>query len=111
MKRGVKVRIIVSGDYTESETIRSVSRVTWGSLLEGGAEIAEYQPTIYHGKVLIVGRLLVSVGATNFDNRSLRLDDEAPVSIFAATFAIGQTKIFDADLPRSRPIANGEWRA
>ena len=111
MKRDVKVRIIVSGDNTHIETVRSVSRATWGSLLGGGAVIAEYKPTIHHGKVLIVGRVLVSVGSTNFDNRSFRLNDKATLNIFDATFAIGQTKIFDADLPRSRPIANAEWRA
>lgn len=76
IKRGVRVRIIVPGDHTDIETVRSVSRATWGPLLEGGAVIAEYQPTMYHCKVLIVDRLLVSVGSTNFDNRSFRLKDE-----------------------------------
>ena len=93
MKRDVKVRIIVSGDYTDSETALSVSRATWGSLLHGGAVIAEYKPTIHHGKVLSVGRVLVSVGATNFDNRSFRFNDKATLNIFDATFAIGQKNI------------------
>ena len=110
MKRGVKVRIIVPGEHTDSETVRSASRATWGPLLQAGAVIAEYQPTMYHCKVLIVDELLVSVGSTNFDNRSFRLNDEATLNIFDASFAAEQIKIFNADLALSRPITRAEWQ-
>ena len=46
----------------------------WGQLLEAGVQIAEYQPTMLHCKVLVLDGLWVSVGSTNFDNRSLRLN-------------------------------------
>lgn len=111
LKRGVKVRIIVPGDHTDSETVRSASRATWGPLLQSGAVIAEYQPTMYHCKVLIVDGLLVSVGSTNFDNRSFRLNDEATLNILDATFASAQTKIFDADMALSKSITHAEWAA
>ena len=39
--------------------------------------IYEYLPTMYHCKVMVVDDLWVSVGSTNFDNRSFRLNDEA----------------------------------
>lgn len=109
MKRGVKVRIVVPGGHTDSETVRSASRATWGPLLAAGAVIAEYQPTMYHCKVMIVDGLLVSVGSTNFDNRSFRLNDEATLNIFDAAFAKQQTAIFDADLGLSRQITFAEW--
>lgn len=111
MKRGVKVRIVVPGGHTDSETVRSASRATWGPLLAAGAVIAEYQPTMYHCKVMIIDDLLVSVGSTNFDNRSFRLNDEATLNIFDATFAKQQTAIFDADLGLSRQITFAEWAA
>ena len=50
-------------------------------MLQAGAEIHEFQPTMYHCKVMIVDGLLVSVGSTNFDNRSFRLNDEANLNI------------------------------
>jgi cardiolipin synthase A/B len=62
IKRGVKLRIVVPGEHIDSDTVRSASRATWGPLLEAGAVIAEYGPTMYHCKVMIVDRLLVSVG-------------------------------------------------
>jgi cardiolipin synthase A/B len=111
MKRGVKLRIVVPGEHIDSETVRSASRAKWGPLLAAGAVIAEYKPTMYHCKVMIVDGLLVSVGSTNFDNRSFRLNDEATLNILDAEFARQQTAIFDADLSRSRPISLAEWRA
>jgi len=36
---------------------------------------------MYYCKVLIVDGLLVSVGSTNFDNRSFRLNDEATLNV------------------------------
>ena len=111
MKRGVKLRIIVPGGHTDSETVRSASRARWGPLFLAGAVIAEYQPTMYHCKVMIVDGLLVSVGSTNFDNRSFRLNDEATLNIVDATFAGAQTAIFETDLGHSRAVSFAQWSA
>ena len=111
MKRGVKLRIVVPGEHIDSDTVRSASRATWGPLLEAGAVIAEYLPTMYHCKVMIVDGLLVSVGSTNFDNRSFRLNDEATLNVLDAEFARQQTVVFESDLSRSRPISLAQWRA
>jgi cardiolipin synthase len=111
IKRGVKLRIVVPGQHIDSDTVRSASRATWGPLLEAGAVIAEYGPTMYHCKVMIVDGLLVSVGSTNFDNRSFRLNDEATLNILDAEFAKQQSMIFETDLGRSRRISLAQWRA
>ena len=109
MKRGVKLRIVVPGEHIDSETVRSASRASWGPLLAAGAVIAEYAGTMYHCKVMTVDNLLVSVGSTNFDNRSFRLNDEATLNIIDAEFASEQTTIFETDLGRSRRISHLEW--
>ena len=110
LKRGVKLRIVVPGPHIDSETVRQASRARWEPLLAAGAVIAEYQPTMYHCKMMIVDGLLVSVGSTNFDNRSFRLNDEATLNIFDAEFAAQQTIIFEDDLAQSRQISLAEWR-
>ena len=110
MARGVKLRIVVPGEHIDSETVRSASRSMWGPLLAGGATIAEYRPTMFHTKVMIVDDLLVSVGSTNFDNRSFRLNDEATLNILDAKFAQQQRAIFDADLALSQPITLAHWQ-
>ena len=110
LARGVKLRIVVPGEHIDSDTVRSASRATWGPLLAAGAIIAEYQPTMYHCKVMIVDGLLVSVGSTNFDNRSFRLNDEATLNIMDSEFAKQQRVIFEADLALARPISYEQWQ-
>ncbi len=109
IQRGVKVRIIVPGEHIDSDTVRSASRARWGDLLSAGAVIAEYQPTMFHCKVMIVDQILVSVGSTNFDNRSFRLNDEATLNVMDSKFAKQQTAIFEEDLALSRQITFAQW--
>jgi cardiolipin synthase len=109
-QRGVRVRIITPGPLIDAETVRRASRARWGPLLEAGVEIAEFQPTMFHCKVLIVDTLLVSVGSTNFDNRSFRLNDEANLNVLDADFARRQVEVFEQDWRRSRPVTLDAWR-
>ena len=111
MKRGVKLRIVVPGKHIDSDAVRSASRATWGPLLQAGATIAEYKPTMYHCKLMIVDGLLTSVGSTNFDNRSFRLNDEATLNIVDQAFASAQTAVFEADLEQAHPVSYAEWQA
>ena len=108
-KRGVKVRIITPGDDIDSAIVRAASRARWGPLLQAGIEIAEYQPTMYHVKALVVDSLMVSVGSTNFDNRSFSLNDEANLNIVDAAFATEQVKIFDDDWKKAKIITFAAW--
>ncbi len=111
LRRGVHIRIIVPGKITDSETVRAASKAMWGRLLEAGAEIYEYQPTMYHCKVMVVDRLLTSVGSTNFDQRSFRINDEANLNVYDAAFAAQQADVFEEDLKRSRRVTLQEWQA
>jgi len=108
-KRGVRVEIIVPGKYVDTAVTRRAGRSRWGPLLEAGAEIYEYGPTMYHCKVMIVDDLMTSVGSTNFDSRSFRLNDEANLNIFDVDFAAGQSAAFENDKAQSRRITFEEW--
>jgi cardiolipin synthase A/B len=109
-KRGVDVELIVPGTKIDSELSRKASRSRWGDLLEAGVEIYEYQPTMYHCKVMVVDDLWVSVGSTNFDNRSFRLNDEANLNVYDADFARRQTKDFEDDRKKAHRVTLAEWR-
>lgn len=110
LKRGVKVQIIVPGEHSDAEIVQNASRARWGYLLVAGAEIYQYQPTMYHCKVLIIDSLMVSVGSTNFDPRSFRLNDEANLNIYAVDFARRQVEVFNDDLSRSHRVSLHEWQ-
>ncbi len=98
------------GKHIDTEIVRKASRARWGELLEAGAQIYEYQPTMFHCKMLVVDRLMVSVGSTNFDNRSFRLNDEANLNVYDREFAEAVTAVFEADLRSARRITHAEWR-
>ena len=109
MKRRVKVRIIMPGPITDASLVRRASRSTWGQILQAGAEIYEFQPTMFHCKVLVIDGVWTSVGSTNFDNRSFRLNDEANLNIYDRAFAQAQIAVFEADRARSRRITFADW--
>lgn len=111
LQRGVKVRILMPGTRTDSEPVRRASRARWGELLEAGAEMYEYQPTMFHCKVMVVDDVWVSVGSTNFDSRSFRLNDEANLNIYDHDFAARQSEIFEDDLKKSRRFTRAAWQA
>jgi cardiolipin synthase len=108
-KRGVEVRIIVPGPHIDSDVVRAASHSLWGDLLKAGVKIAEYQPTMFHVKALVVDSLLVSVGSTNFDNRSFILNDEANLNMLDAAFAKQQEAIFEDDWKHARPYSLQKW--
>ena len=109
-ERGVKVEIIVPGAKTDAAIVKHASRARWGSLLRAGVKIYEYQPTMYHHKMMIVDDVFVSVGSANFGNRSFRLNDEANLNIYDATFAAEQVKVFDDDKRKSRLMTRSEFK-
>jgi cardiolipin synthase len=108
-RRGVDVRIIVPGPEIDSEVTRAASRRKWAPLLEAGVSISEFQPTMFHCKVMVVDDLWVSVGSTNFDNRSFRLNAEANLNVIDRRLALEERRAFEKDRARSHLITLEEW--
>ncbi len=101
-RRGVRIEVITPGPKTDQPLVRRASRSRWGSLLEAGIRIYEFRPTNFHCKLMLADGVWSSVGSTNFDNRSFRLNDEANLNIHDAQFARRMEEIFEADKRRSR---------
>lgn len=109
-ERGVSVDIIVPGVTADKDVVRAASRHFWGDLLEVGVRIHEYHPTMYHAKLMTIDGSWATVGSTNFDERSFRLNDEANLAAFDPDFVAEQNRVFDADLARTREVTLDEWR-
>ncbi len=108
-RRGVDVQIIVPGPLIDSEVTRAASRRKWAPLLEAGISISEFQPTMFHCKVMVVDDLWVSVGSTNFDSRSFRLNAEANLNVIDRGLASQERRAFEKDRLRSRRITLDDW--
>jgi cardiolipin synthase len=110
LQRGVAVHILTPGPCMDAETVRRASRATWGVLLAGGARMLEYQPTMFHCKVLVVDERFVSVGSTNFDPRSFQLNDETNLNVYDERLAREAIAVFERDAAHSLPITYDAWR-
>ena len=108
-KRGVQIEVITPGTI-DANVVRRASRARWDELIEAGVEFYEYQPSLFHCKVMIVDDIWTSVGSTNFDNRSFRLNDEANLNVYDADFAREQIETFAQDKERSRRVTFEEWK-
>jgi len=108
--RGVRVRILVPGRHIDHRVVRKASRALWGPLLRAGVEIYEYLPTMYHCKAMVVDERMVSVGSTNFDNRSFQLNDEANLNVYDAQFAQAMRGSFENDLKDARAVSLQHWQ-
>jgi cardiolipin synthase len=108
-RRGVRVRVLLPGPHIDSDTVRIASKGEWGPLLREGVEIHVYQPTMLHTKMLVVDTELVSVGSTNFDLRSFRLNDEASLNVFDVGFAEQMTAVFELDLRDATAFTYAMW--
>jgi len=103
-KRGVKVEIMLPGEHIDQKNVRRSSRKRWQRLLRAGVRIYEYQPTMNHTKLMVVDHEFVSIGSTNFDPRSLSINDEANVNVMNREFARSQEVIFERDLAKCREM-------
>jgi len=69
--RGVDVKILVPGPYHDEPAVRRASRRTWPALLVGNVELYEFQPTMIHGKIVLVdGAGRPSARSTSIPGRS-----------------------------------------
>ncbi len=107
--RDVRVRILLPGPHIDAITVKIASKIDWGELLRAGAEIHVYQPTMLHTKLLVIDAEFVSVGSTNFDMRSIRLNDEASLNLYSSDFGAQMTAVFEADLQSAEPYSLSQW--
>ena len=110
LERGVKVRILVPGRKSDHLLTRSASRGGYGPLLEAGADVYEYQPSMIHAKILCIDGLWAVVGSTNFDNRSFGINDEVNLAVRDPAVALRLETDMANDLNQSRLISLEDWR-
>lgn len=109
VRRGVDVRIIVPGEYTDVPIVRHAGRFFYSHLLKRGIRMFEYLPTMMHAKTMVVDGIWTTIGSSNFDDRSFRLNDEVNVNIFDAEIAARMEQMFFEDLARSEEITRRQF--
>ena len=108
-ERGVKVIVLTPGKHSDHLITRSSARRRYGELLKSGVEVYEYRPAMIHAKTMVIDGLWSIVGSTNFDNRSLGLNDEVNVALRDRELAGRLEEDFREDLSHSRQITYEHW--
>ena len=110
VKRGVEVHLMVPGRNTDSPFVRRAGCYLYEGLMRAGVRLYEFEPTLAHQKIVIVDGIWSHIGSTNFDARSLALNEEAGVGLRDATVAAELRRSFERDLERSREMDPDRWR-
>ena len=108
-RRGVDVRIMVSGIRNDNWLARYNSVRLFGRLLVAGIEIHEFNRTMLHQKTMVVDRRWVTVGTTNFDNRSFAHNEESNVGVLDRRLARQLHDIFLEDLSVFDRVTMEAW--
>ena len=109
VRRGVDVRVIVPGELVDVPIVRQASRFHYDDMLRRGIRLWEYQPTMMHAKTMVADGIWTTVGSSNFDDRSFRLNDEVNVNIYDEGIAAQMEAMFEEDLARSEEIKLRPW--
>jgi cardiolipin synthase len=109
-ERNVDVRIVVPGQRIDHHMTRSSSRRLYGDVLQAGAKIFEYEPSMLHAKILIIDGIWSVVGSTNMDSRSFAINDEVNIAVLDPALAERLTADFRTDLSQSKEITFDQWK-
>lgn len=107
--RGVVVHLMVPGEQTDAPFVRRAGCSLYRPLLEAGVRLYEFNRTLIHQKVVIVDDVWIHIGSTNFDARSLALNEEVGLGLLDSQLAAQLKSAFFDDLNSSREINLEEW--
>lgn len=110
LRRGVQVRLMLPTSRTSDfPIVQHASHYNYGPLLAAGATIYEYQRAGLHQKVLIIDREWCTIGSTNFDPRSFRINDEISVAIYDRGVASELADAFERDVQHAAQWTLDQW--
>jgi cardiolipin synthase len=105
----VRVVLLLQG-RVEYVLLYYASRALYGTLLEAGIELYEYQKSFMHAKVAVIDGHWATVGSSNIDPFSLLLAREANVVVEDRRFAAELRSRLRADIEHgARVVAKTRW--
>ena len=108
-RRGVDIRIMVSGIRNDTWLARQNGIRKYGALLKVGIQILEYNRSMLHHKVMVVDGIWTTIGTTNFDSRSFAHNEESNVCVHDRGVATDIEKMFERDSDACAEITLAAW--
>ena len=107
--RGVSVRVLVPGEHADKLFVQMAGQAVYERLLDGGVQIYEFAPSMMHAKVITVDGVVATVGNANFNQRSMRHDEEANVVVIDPDVVGVLDRHLADDLGRSEGFDPSRW--
>lgn len=107
-RRGVDVRLIIAGPYTDQPWVFHASKRYYRALLKAGVRIYEYQPRFLHAKAAVVDDWS-SVGSCNLDHWNLRWNLEANIEVEDSAFVVQVGQVLRDDMHHCREVTYDAW--
>lgn len=108
-ERGVDVRVMVAGT-TDVTAVKLATRTIYGRMLRAGIRLYEWHGRVLHAKTAVVDGRWATVGSSNLDQQSLRLNMEANAIIDDCRFASAVEAMFFEDLAHCEEITLKSWQ-
>ncbi|MGB2129998.1 MAG: phospholipase D-like domain-containing protein [Marinobacterium sp.] len=107
-RRGVDVRVLVAGPYTDQFWVYHASKRYYRRLLNAGVRIYEYQPRFLHAKVGMVDEW-VSLGSCNLDHWNLRWNLEANIEVVEPGVTAQVEQLISRDFEQCEEVTAESW--
>ena len=108
--RGVSVNLVLPGVSDVPGAIHA-GRGSYGRLLRAGVHIHEMKDAVLHAKVATIDGVWTSIGSSNFDRRSARLNNEVDAVILGEPLASSVETMMQAWSTRSRKVTLASWQS
>lgn len=108
--RGVTVEVMMPGPHTDARVSQLAGENKFTPLLEAGVKLWSYQKTMLHTKAITVDGVVACAGSANFNQRSMRKDDEIAVVMLNKNITATLDQHFMEDQKFCDPIKPGDWQ-
>jgi cardiolipin synthase A/B len=105
-RAGVDVRLLLPGKKSDSKISMGSQHIAYGSLVEAGVRVFEYQPSMMHAKTMVADDDLAMVSTINLEPLSFAKLEEDALVVSDASFTADLAHRFEADCVHARPVGH-----
>lgn len=109
-KRGVRVEILIAGQYNDSRISVLAGQPTYGRMLECGVTLSRYEPTMMHTKLILVDDHVSCLGSANLNHRSMGKDEECCVVVLDRSINSSLNEAYETDLASAAQVTLAQWQ-
>lgn len=108
-ERGVDVQVMFPGGEIDKRLPQATGERAYPELLDAGVKLWSYEHTMLHAKILTIDGVIADVGSSNYNDRSVRFDEELDLVALDRDLVAMLDQDFEADLQRCIEVDEQWW--